>query len=306
LDPYLADIRAKNRAGAKPPILAPFVVYDLPDRDCAAKASNGELAIASDGVNIYKTQYIDAIYNVLIKYPDINVVLIIEPDSLGNMVTNMNVPKCSGAASAYKDCTAYALKKLNLPNVTMYLDGAHAGWLGWPANMQPAAQIFGDVFKAAGSPKAVRGLATNVSNYNAYDIATCPAITQVLAGISGVCDEHRYIKAIAPLLTSAGFPAHFITDVGRSGKQPTGQQEWGHWCNVKGAGFGPKPTTNTGDALVDSLVWIKPGGESDGTSDSSATRYDSFCGSPSSFIPAPEAGTWFQAYFEQLLTNAAF
>ncbi|KAF8427727.1 cellobiohydrolase II [Tirmania nivea] len=306
MDPYLADIRAKNAAGANPPILAPFVVYDLPDRDCAAKASNGELAIAKDGINIYKTEYIDVIYNTLIKYPDVNVVLIIEPDSLGNMVTNMSVQKCMGAVSAYKECTAYAVKKLNLPNVTMYLDGAHAGWLGWPNNLQRAAKIFGDVYKSAGSPRAVRGLATNVSNYNAYDITTCPAITQTLAGINGICGERRYIKAIAPLLTSAGFPANFITDVGRSGKQPTGQQEWGHWCNAKGTGFGVKPTTNTGDVLVDSLAWIKPGGESDGTSDSSATRYDSFCGSASSFIPAPEAGTWFQAYFEQLLTNAAF
>lgn len=306
MEPYLADIRAKNKAGANPPILAPFVVYNLPDRDCAAKASNGELAIANNGVNIYKTEYIAPIKAAIQKYPDVNVVLIIEPDSLGNMVTNMNVQKCQGAAQTYKDLTAYALKELDLPNVTMYLDGAHAGWLGWPANMDPAATIFADVYKAAGSPKSVRGLCTNVSNYNAYTITTCPAITSVLAGINGICDEKRYIEALAPKLVAAGFPAHFLSDVGRSGKQPTGQQEWGHWCNAKGTGFGPKPTTNTGSTLVDSLVWVKPGGESDGTSDSSATRYDSFCGSPSSFTPAPEAGTWFQAYFEQLLTNAAF
>lgn len=36
-----------------------LVVYDLPDRDCAALSSNGELSIASGGVARYKTEYID-------------------------------------------------------------------------------------------------------------------------------------------------------------------------------------------------------------------------------------------------------
>lgn len=73
---------------------------------------------------------------------------------------------------------------------------------------------------------------------------------------------------------------------------------------MSSTGFGTPPTTNTGDPLVDSFVWVKPGGESDGTSDSTATRYDGFCGKDDALKPAPEAGTWFQAYFQQLLQNA--
>lgn len=95
-----------------------------------------------------------------------------------------------------------------------------------------------------------------------------------------------------------------MQDQGRSGKQPTGQIEWGHWCNAVGTGFGPRPSTNTGLAIQDAFVWIKPGGECDGTSDTTAARYDTFCGMPDALKPAPEAGQWFQAYFEQLLTNA--
>lgn len=49
---------------------------------------------------------------------------------------------------------------------------------------------------------------------------------------------------------------------------------------------------------------MKPGGESDGTSNQTATRYDFHCGQSDALQPAPEAGTWFEAYFEQLLTNA--
>lgn len=33
-------------------------------------------------------------------------------------------------------------------------------------------------------------------------------------------------------------------------------------------------------------------------------RYDHNCGAAASLKPAPEAGQWFQAYFEMLLTNA--
>jgi cellulase/cellobiase CelA1 len=37
-----------------------LVVYDLPGRDCAAKASNGELAVGEDAK--YQTSYIDRKY----------------------------------------------------------------------------------------------------------------------------------------------------------------------------------------------------------------------------------------------------
>jgi cellulose 1,4-beta-cellobiosidase len=299
MDTYLTNIEALNKAGASPPVAGTFVVYDLPDRDCAALASNGEYSIANGGVANYKL-YIDAIKAILVKHSGTKVILTIEPDSLANLVTNLNVAKCSNAQAAYKECVTYAIQQLNLPNVSMYLDAGHAGWLGWAANIGPAATLFANLYTAAGSPAAVRGLATNVANYNAWSVTTCASYTQ---GDSN-CDEKRYINALAPLLTSAGFPAHFIMDTSRNGVQPTSQQAWGDWCNVKGTGFGVRPTTNTGDALEDAFVWIKPGGECDGTSDTSSARYDAHCGLSDALQPAPEAGTWFEAYFEQLLTNA--
>lgn len=90
------------------------------------------------------------------------------------MVTNMDVPKCQGAADAYRECTLYAIEQFDLPHVAMYLDAGHAGWLGWPANIQPAATMFGDLYRDAGAPRSLRGLAINVSNYNAWN-ATSPA-----------------------------------------------------------------------------------------------------------------------------------
>lgn len=217
------------------------------------------------------------------------------------MVTNMNVPKCQGAAAVYHRSTVYAVKELNLPNVAMYLDAGHAGWLGWPANQPGAADTFAKVWVDSGKPKALRGLATNVSNYNSWSLSSAPSYTTP----NPVFDEQKYIEALGPLLVAKGWPeAKFIVDQGRSGKQPTGQLEWGHWCNAVGTGFGRRPTSNTGSSWVDAFVWIKPGGECDGTSDTSAVRYDHHCGLPDALKPAPEAGTWFQAYFEQLLRNS--
>ncbi|KAK3896999.1 hypothetical protein C8A05DRAFT_39450 [Staphylotrichum tortipilum] len=295
----LAEIRAANKAGANPPYAAQFVVYDLPDRDCAAAASNGEFSIANNGAANYKT-YINAIRQLLITYSDIRTILVVEPDSLANMVTNLNVAKCSNAQQTYKDLVVYAIQQLNLPHVAMYLDAGHAGWLGWSANIQPAATLFASIYSTAGKPAAVRGLATNVANYNAWSIATAPSYTQ---GDSNY-DEKHYIEAISPLLNSAGFPAQFITDTGRNGKQPTGQLQWGDWCNAIGTGFGVRPSANTGHSLLDAFAWIKPGGECDGTSNTTAARYDYHCGLADALQPAPEAGQWFQAYFVQLLTNA--
>ncbi|KAF9007904.1 cellobiohydrolase II-I [Cyathus striatus] len=298
LGEYLADASAKGKAsGTK--YLVQIVVYDLPDRDCAALASNGEFSIADNGVANYKN-YIDQLVAQITKYPDVRVVAVIEPDSLANLVTNLNVQKCANAQDAYEQCVTYAMQQLNSIGVYMYLDAGHAGWLGWPANLTPAAQLFANLYKGAGSPQFVRGLATDVANYNALSASSPDPITQGNPNY----DEIHYINALAPALTSLGFPAHFIVDQGRSGVQNI-RQQWGDWCNVKGAGFGTRPTTNTGSSLIDSIVWVKPGGECDGTSNTSSPRYDAHCGQSDAAQPAPEAGTWFQSYFETLVANAS-
>lgn len=76
MDKFLADIRAQNKAGASPPIAGQFVVYDLPDRDCAALASNGEYSVANGGVAKYKA-YIDSIRKVLVEYSDVQTILVV-------------------------------------------------------------------------------------------------------------------------------------------------------------------------------------------------------------------------------------
>ena len=77
-------------------------------------------------------------------------------------------PKCSAAADDYRNGVAYALETLNLPNVVMYVDAGHGGWLGWDDKTQPGAAEIANAYKAAGSPKQLRGFATNVSGWNQW------------------------------------------------------------------------------------------------------------------------------------------
>jgi cellulose 1,4-beta-cellobiosidase len=159
------------------------------------------------------------------------------------------------------------------------------------------------LWKSAGSPKQVRGISTNVAGWNSFDQSPGEFSSSSDAQYNKAQNEKLYVSMISPELKSNGMPGQAIVDTARNGV--TGlRKEWGDWCNVNGAGFGVRPTTSTGSTLVDSFVWVKPGGESDGTSDTSANRYDSFCGKDDAFKPSPEAGAWHQAYFEMLVKNA--
>jgi cellulose 1,4-beta-cellobiosidase len=81
---FLSDIQSQNAAGANPPIAGIFVVYDLPDRDCAALASNGEYSIADGGVDKYKA-YIDNIRSTLVEYADVHTILVIGKSIFGQI-----------------------------------------------------------------------------------------------------------------------------------------------------------------------------------------------------------------------------
>lgn len=210
----------------------------------------------------------------------------------------MNVDKCAKAAEGYKKGIAYAIKKLQFRNVYLYIDAGHGGWLGWDSNLGPAAKLFAEVLKLANGCK-IRGFATNVSNYNSYKGKTPEKFTSG----DNSWDESHYVNNLAPHLKQNGLPQHFIIDTGRNG-QLNIRNSWSDFCNIKGAGFGQRPTTATQDPLVDALVWVKPGGESDGSSDPQSPRFDKSCTGPTSKQGAPEGGEWFNEYVVDLIKNA--
>lgn len=114
-----------------------LVVYNLPDRDCSGGESSGELESDKDGLERYKSEYITPYAEKLEPASDLTFALVIEPDAIGNIVTNMGVPFCAQAAPVYEDGISYAIANLQFPNVHLYLDASHGGWLGWDDNLEP-------------------------------------------------------------------------------------------------------------------------------------------------------------------------
>ncbi|KAJ8107522.1 hypothetical protein OPT61_g8805 [Boeremia exigua] len=281
----IAEARKQKKKGKD--MMVGLVLYNLPDRDCSAGESAGELTLDNDGFRIYKSQFVDKYAKLVKEAKDLSFAIVLEPDSLGNAVTNQGIPACAKATPFYEEGIAYAISKLQAPNVHLYIDAAHGGWLGWADNLPLTADVFARVLalaKARDAKAKIRGFATNVSNYNPFVARVRENYTEW----SPAWDESHYASALAPFLEDRGLPSKFIVDQGRV-HLPGAREEWGEWCNVAPAGFGPVPTTQTGNPNVDSLVWIKPGGESDGR-----------CG----LEGAPAAGAWFDSYVQMLVKNA--
>jgi cellulose 1,4-beta-cellobiosidase len=294
---YLDDA-AKQQSGGQP-VVPIFVVYDLPNRDCAAEASNGELKIDAGGEARYQHEYIDAIAAQFQAHASQRIVAVLEPDSLANIATNMANEKCAVVDQVYKRTNAYAISKLSLPNVFLYMDAAHTGWLGWPKNLKKIVPIYKEVLDMAGGPDRIRGFAVNVSNYD-------PVMAEDRRRADPSYpppDELGYVEDLAHTLDAAGIKNKgFIIDTSRNGRANI-RTTPGNWCNIKGAGLGERPIAAP-KPLVDAYVWIKTPGQSDGTANDKAARFDPNCASDDATPGAPEAGDWFESYLVDLVKNA--
>ena len=298
LSGWLDEAKKQQVASGKPTV-AVVVVYDLPNRDCSAAASAGELKVAQNGEARYMNEFIDPIAAQFKAYPDQPIVVVLEPDSLGNLATNMALPMCQEAKHAYKTGIVYAIKKLALPNVSIYLDAAHSGWLGWDGNRNKIAKIFKSVLADAGGPNMIRGFALNTANYTHLSNRD----GAILEPTNPCPNELTYAKVLGKTLDMYGFKnPHFIIDTARNGKGQI-RKAWGSWCNVHGAGLGERPRVDP-EPGIDAYFWVKPPGESDGVSDATQPRYDEMCGGPDATKNAPQAGEWFESYFLDLVRNA--
>jgi cellulose 1,4-beta-cellobiosidase len=295
------DEAVRQSAGGTPVVIQ-VVVYDLPNRDCAALASNGELKVGENGMARYKAEYIDPIAAILSdpKYRDLRIVAIVEPDSLPNLVTNLSKPKCAEASSsgAYVQGIQYALSKLSaISNVYNYVDIGHAGWLGWDTNMGPSVQLIANTIKGATKGvNSVDGFVSNMANTSPTDEVNLPDPNLSVGGQplrsatfyqwNPYFDEADFGTEMRNRFIAAGFPSGIgmLIDTSRNGwggpNRPTGASgstvdayansgridrklHRGNWCNQTGSGIGARPTAAP-RAGFDAYVWIKPPGESDG------------------------------------------
>jgi len=342
-------------------LVVQLVIYNLPGRDCAALASNGELGATE--IDKYKTQYIDPIAAILAdpKYASLRIVNTIEIDSLPNLVTNVS-PRATATANCdtmkangnYIKGVGYALNKLgDAPNVYNYVDAGHHGWIGWDDNFSATVQTIKQAATAEGATvNDVQGFITNTANYSALKEQYF-TINDSVGGKSvreskwvdwnRYTDELSFAQAFRQEAVNQGFASGvgMLIDTSRNGwggsARPTGpgattdvdtyvnggridrRIHVGNWCNQSGAGLGERPKASPA-AGIDAYVWIKPPGESDGSSSAipndEGKGFDRMCdptytGNPrnnnnmSGALPnAPLSGHWFSAQFQELMKNA--
>ncbi|MFD4475437.1 glycoside hydrolase family 6 protein [Streptomyces sp. NPDC058471] len=264
---------------------------------------------------------------------------------------NCDVMKANGN---YQKGVGYALDKLgDIKNVYNYIDAGHHGWLGWDDNFGPSAELFKTTASGNGAKLSdVHGFIVNTANYSALKENNF-AIGDTVAGKSvreskwvdwnRYTDELSYAQAMRTKLVSLGFDQNLgmLIDTSRNGwggtARPAGpgattdvdtyvnggrydrRIHLGNWCNQSGAGLGERPQANPATG-IDAYVWMKPPGESDGSStaidNDEGKGFDRMCdptytGNPrnnnnlSGALPnAPLSGRWFSAQFQELMKNA--
>ena len=174
--------------------------------------------------------------------------ILLEPDSIG-LAFNLNNSDRSIRLNQIREAVLIFREKT--PNARIYLDAGHSAW--------HKAADYALYLKQAGIENAF-GFSTNVSNF------------QLLS------NEISYGKQISELTGSA----HFIIDTARNGNGPSIKE----WCNPFGRALGKNPTQDTGNSLIDALLWIKLPGESDGTCNN-----------------GPSAGKFWTEYALELIRN---
>ncbi|MFE3217198.1 glycoside hydrolase family 6 protein [Streptomyces antimycoticus] len=204
----------------------------------------------------------------------------------------------------------YAVDALTaLGNTSVYLDAGHAGW-------HSVSSIVPRLIKA-GIDRAT-GFALNVSHYQTDPdsawygrlISSCLAYADEGGDPEDCADQswsrrhaRRWLHAHVP--DDPGRMKHFVTDTSRNGQGPWAPRAGAHldaqsWCNPPARGLGRRPTTRTGDALLDAALWVKTPGESDGR----CLRGTDGPLDPVRGTVNPDAGEWFPEQALELVRYA--
>ena len=222
------------------------------------------------------------------------------------------------------------------PQVSVYLDATHTAWQNVgesadrlvKAGVQRAAGFFVNASNYQYTPNLsqygtwVSQCLAYASTVNPGDYNGCPnqywnggpsnGWTGVALNNYGVWSDtaseadlntlginERY----ASMLGGTAPTAHFVVDTSRNGqgpwKPPAGTYpDPQDWCNPPDRGLGDRPTTTTGNPLMDAKLWIKTPGQSDGQCNrgvAGATTDPEWGGTTD-----PAAGDWFPAQALQL------
>ncbi|GII79980.1 hypothetical protein Sru01_49620 [Sphaerisporangium rufum] len=300
----LNEATLQDAAVEPAPLTIQLVLNDLPDRNCTHLVSNGDFSVAADGLNRYRSEYVDPIAAMLAEpaYRRLRIVAVVEPDFLPGLLTPATTDRCAAAqaSGAHLEAVRYAVARLAaIPNVYVYLDAAGYGITGYADNFGRAAGLLADVAGVtAGRPAPVQGFTVNVAGYGGlvepyYNarmvINGQPVKLSRWVDWNDYVDELSFAQDFRQRLVAIGFPAGIgmVIDTSRNGwggpdrpshagpattvdafvdgSRVDRRYRTGNWCNQAGAGLGERPRAMPVPG-VDAYAWIKPPGVSDGSS----------------------------------------
>ena len=194
----------QGNSATNAPVVVTLVVYDLPGRDCGATGSavsdwqpawDDPAAHAAD-IDAYKSTFITPIMSTIgeQKYQYLRFAMIIEPDAIGNILTNqyqnpygtslIMSQNCAADVSIYEQGIAYALSQFRMANDAYYkniysfLDITNSAWESWRIddtrqNEPDAGSEYKKIVKMAGDESqpttlgynTVDGFVSNISSY---------------------------------------------------------------------------------------------------------------------------------------------
>lgn len=296
------DVRRTVRDAAVWRSLPVLSLYNVPGRDCAQYSAGG----ASDTAE-YKKWIDDVAKGIGRK----NSLVILEPDSLALLPSDCGQDDDEGTLTAarYTEIN-YAVDTLGaLPRTTVYLDAGHSGW-------HSVNDIVPRLIEAG--IENAEGYYLNPSNYRtdeelaAYGelISGCLSYAAE-GGDTADCPNQWWPAEDAQAWLAENVTAdpadqkHFVTDTSRNGQGPWTPPEDVYddpqdWCNPPDRGLGKRPTTDTGNPLIDAHLWIKIPGESDGE----CLRGTEGPEDPERGMVDPPAGGWFPEMALELVHNA--
>ncbi len=298
--PTLDDALKQEAAGGGP-IVPVFVVYNLPNRDCAAEGSRGELFVDKGGEARYQTEFIDVIAAAFAAHPSQKIAVVLEPDSLaepGDQPRGADLRRRRAdlpPRHRLRDQQAVDAQRLHLPGRRAR---RVAGLAQEPA--QGGGACSRRCWRSAGGADRIRGFAVNVSN---YDPPREPKAQEERPRRSRARTRSATRTISPPAWPRSGSPARAssstpaATASARSGRRrATGATSRGRaWASARP--IAPAPN-------IDAYFWVKTPGESDGTTDRKAARFDENCVSDDAMPGAPEAGELFAPYLIELAKNA--
>jgi endoglucanase len=296
-----ATVDAAQRQHAVPVLVA----YYVPGRDCSQYSAGG-----APSEQAY-LEWIDAFARGIGHH---RAVVILEPDGLALLSSEpwcgeggggfTGTPEDFGRVDErFREINGALDRLARNRRTAVYVDAGHSAWQ--PLNDynagygEPQDQLGMASRLLRGGIDKAQGFFLNVSNFRStadlVDYGTrlskCIAFRQA-TGASACSDAD-----IASVPEDPDALTHFVLDTSRNGQgpwiPPAGlYPDPQDWCNPPERGLGARPTTRTGNELVDAFLWVKRPGESDGQ----CTRGTAGPEDPVYGAVDPPAGQWWAEY----------